>query len=131
MTCLKVTTEHHSPASEAPMSTSPPTPANPTAMAQSTPSAPQEVTVVSHSTLLYWWPVWACGVLMAAITSFEGTLMSTVPAGTKASIQEVEVTADGKKEKREILVAPDKGKLPRESSTSTLPRDPALHMTHR
>jgi hypothetical protein len=100
-------------------------------MAHSAPSAPQEVTVVSHSSLLYWWPVWACGFLMAAITWAEGTLMSTVPGGTKASIQDVEVTADGKKEKREILVLPEKGKLARESSTSTLPRDPVLHMSRQ
>ncbi|MGL4549852.1 MAG: hypothetical protein ACRC33_01590 [Gemmataceae bacterium] len=109
------------------MSTSPPTPPSPSPSQQT----PQEVTVVSHSTLLYWWPVWACGFLMAAITFFEGTLMSTVPEGTKASVQEVEVTADGKKERREILVTLANGKLPRASATDTQPADPALHMSAR
>jgi hypothetical protein len=31
-----------------------------------------EVTVVSHSSLFYWWPVWAVGYLMAIITLVQG-----------------------------------------------------------
>jgi hypothetical protein len=33
---------------------------------------PGEVTVISHSDLFYWWPVWLVGFLMAAITYFQG-----------------------------------------------------------
>ncbi len=114
------------------MSTSPPTPANATAMSQSTQSTPQEVTVVSHSSLLYWWPVWACGFLMAAITAFEGTLMSTVPSGTVADKQTVTVRdKDGteSREEREILIAPKVGKMPRESASDVSPQKPVLHMS--
>jgi hypothetical protein len=33
---------------------------------------PGEITIVSHSNLFYWWPVWAMGFIMAAFTSFQG-----------------------------------------------------------
>ena len=86
------------------MSTSPPTPPNPPAT--QSPSGPNEVTVVSHSSLLYWWPVWLCGFLMAIITAWEGTLMATVPPHTRKAVQTVDVDGKGKEEKREILIAP-------------------------
>jgi hypothetical protein len=31
-----------------------------------------EITVYAHSNLLYWWPVWTLGYLLAALTYFEG-----------------------------------------------------------
>jgi hypothetical protein len=34
---------------------------------------PGEVTIVSHSNLFYWWPVWLCGFIMAAVTAFSQT----------------------------------------------------------
>ncbi len=33
---------------------------------------PSEVKLWSHSTILYWWVVWVCGYLCAAITYFNG-----------------------------------------------------------
>lgn len=63
-----------------------------------------EIKVVSHSNLFYWWPVWAVGFLMAILTAIDNSRMVTVPPGTKAY---KEVTADG--EKHEGLVLP-KGK---------------------
>lgn len=33
---------------------------------------PAHINIVSHSQLFYWWPVWAVGFLMAAITWFFG-----------------------------------------------------------
>jgi hypothetical protein len=33
---------------------------------------PGEITIISHSNLFYWWPVWAMGFLMVAITYFQG-----------------------------------------------------------
>lgn len=33
---------------------------------------PGEITVISHSNLFYWWPIWALGFVMAGITYFEG-----------------------------------------------------------
>jgi hypothetical protein len=43
----------------------------------------QKVVVVSHSTLFYWWPVWAVGYVMALITFLEPERMVTVPDGTE------------------------------------------------
>jgi hypothetical protein len=64
------------------MSTAPaPRPAH---HAATLPPVPQEVVVISHSNLFYWWPVWAVGYLMAIITVFNHELMTTVPSGTEA-----------------------------------------------
>ena len=41
---------------------------------------PNELTIVSHSNLYYWWPVWACGFIMAIVTYFEGYVSAVVPA---------------------------------------------------
>jgi hypothetical protein len=51
-------------------------------MSTSTPSAqetaarvvlPQQVTIYSHSPIVYWWPVWAVGYLFAFLTWMQGT----------------------------------------------------------
>jgi hypothetical protein len=34
---------------------------------------PLELTIYSHSMLLYWWPIWVTGYIMALITWLEGT----------------------------------------------------------
>ncbi|MEQ1826182.1 MAG: hypothetical protein ABL921_09550 [Pirellula sp.] len=36
------------------------------------PRGPSKMRVYSHSPILYWWPVWAVGYVMAAITHFQG-----------------------------------------------------------
>src|SRR5438876_6844713 len=41
------------------------------------------IKIVSHSMLFYWWPVWAAGLVMAALTYFEGSRMAIVPPGTQ------------------------------------------------
>jgi hypothetical protein len=46
-----------------------------------------EVVVVSHSSLFYWWPVWAVGYLMALITVLHKEEMVTVPEGTTHAAQ--------------------------------------------
>jgi len=61
------------------MSTAPPAPV----AAPATSAGPPDVTVVSHSTLFYWWPVWAVGFIMALITYIDGTLLVVAPAGSK------------------------------------------------
>jgi hypothetical protein len=55
------------------MSTQPPTPA---------PVAPDDVQIkiISHSSLFYWWPVWAIGYLLAILTWFDGHKMAVVPS---------------------------------------------------
>ena len=34
---------------------------------------PKRIRIYSHSDLLYWWPVWVVGYIMAAITYYQGT----------------------------------------------------------
>jgi hypothetical protein len=38
-------------------------------------TVPQELRIYSHSTFLYWWPVWLTGYIMAAITRIDGQLI--------------------------------------------------------
>jgi hypothetical protein len=57
------------------MSTQPPPSATP---APVTPDDVQ-IKIVSHSSLFYWWPVWAMGFLLAILTRFDGHLMAVVP----------------------------------------------------
>jgi hypothetical protein len=81
---------------ESTMSTSPP--------AQAATLPPHnEVVVVSHSNLFYWWPIWAIGYVFALLTWVQSDRMVTVPEGTEL-VHEVrgEVTYD-------VLVVP-KGK---------------------
>jgi hypothetical protein len=43
--------------------------------------------------LLYWWPVWVCGFIMAGITLADSWLLANVPPDSKVEA----VTVDGKK----------------------------------
>jgi hypothetical protein len=45
-------------------------------------SEQREVRIYSHSNLFYWWPVWACGYIMAIWTWMDGHRLAIVPAGT-------------------------------------------------
>jgi hypothetical protein len=94
----------------------------------------REITIVSHSTLFYWWPVWAIGFLMGILSLWSGHKMAVVPDGTHA-MRGVEVPIIGKDgtekmEKREILVLPEKGHLPTvdPNDPNSAPRDPRLHI---
>ncbi|MFO0926431.1 MAG: hypothetical protein U0736_05250 [Gemmataceae bacterium] len=104
------------------MSTVPPAPAP----AIAPPTHPQSVTVVSHSNLFYWWPVWAVGFLMALLTFIEGSRLAVVPGGTIASKQ---ITYD--KEKREGYVLPAKDHVAREDpkDLSSEPRPLYVHIS--
>lgn len=46
-------------------------------------TAPREVKVYMRSWLLYWWPVWAIGYLMAAWTLLDNRHMALVPEGAQ------------------------------------------------
>src|SRR5688572_22361837 len=74
------------------------------------PAPKNELVIISHSTLFYWWPVWAIGFLMAAITAFSGQRMATVPVGTVAEAQRTVSWKDN--EPRDVLVLPSKTSLP-------------------
>jgi hypothetical protein len=104
--------------------------------------AKQELKIVSHSGLFYWWPVWAVGYLMAAITWFDGTRLATVPAkGTelypKATAAEVTYYPDPKDQGKKVttkitdqdlLVAPEKadGKMSRPGPLMTSSKSPGV-----
>jgi hypothetical protein len=89
-----------------------------------TPPRQEEVRIYSHSSLFYWWPVWAVGFIMFFLTYIDGHRLAIVPAETEAVAgQEV----SGLKEKRDILVAPANKSLPIDPETKN-PIQPKRHM---
>ena len=70
---------------------------------------PLQVVVVSHSSLFYWWPVWAVGFLMAALTYLHGHQVAFVPPGTVAQRA---AHVDGFDGPRDVLIAPAGQPLP-------------------
>jgi hypothetical protein len=68
----------------------------------------REVKVVSHSTLFYWWPVWAVGFLMALLTWIDGSRMVVVPKGTE-SVRGFDAERQGL---RDIVILPSGKPLP-------------------
>jgi hypothetical protein len=61
------------------------------------------VTIIGHSPLFYWWPVWAVGFLMAFLTYLGGNYMAVVPAGTVA---EKARQVQGVEGPRDVLILP-------------------------
>jgi len=53
-----------------------------------------EIRIVSHSTLFYWWPVWAVGFIMALITLIDGHVMAVLPKDTE--VAHIEQAPDAK-----------------------------------
>ena len=41
-----------------------------------------EIKICSHSPILYWWPVWVVGFIMALVTLIDGGRMAYAPPGT-------------------------------------------------
>jgi hypothetical protein len=80
---------------------------------------PREVRIIAHSTLFYWWPVWAVGLLMAGLTWLDDYRLAIVPAGTQV--------VEGFDGDREALVPPAGAHLPRDPSTGK-PREPTIRM---
>jgi len=104
------------------------------------PTPERQILVISHSTLFYWWLVWAVGFLMALITAVSDVRLAVVPKDTvpepaKADYK-VEITithpTDASKSDtlkgREVLIAPQGEKLPRYRKTDT-PETPHLHIS--
>jgi hypothetical protein len=94
-------------------------------MASATSEAPpNEIVIISHSTIFYWWPVWVVGFLMAALTYLDGHLMAIVPRGTVA---ESARTVAGHDEPRDVLVLPAGAQLAKDPATGN-PLQPSLRM---
>jgi hypothetical protein len=43
----------------------------------------QPLRVISHTTLIYWWPVWLVGFILAGLTYADGTRLAVLPAETE------------------------------------------------
>jgi hypothetical protein len=79
-------------------------------------SGQNEIRIVSHSTLFYWWPVWAVGFIMAIITAFSGHKMAVVPADTMVAhkVQKLDLPTKGNEkinpdlQGTDVLVPPPK-----------------------
>jgi hypothetical protein len=91
--------------------------------------APDEVTVISHSMLLYWWPVWLCGFIMAGITWYDGWLLANVPPGTLPTTKQEVRLPDGDKGEREILIAPKDTQLERAKPDDAEPDLPHVRIS--
>jgi hypothetical protein len=55
-----------------------------------------EIKLYSHSPILYWWPVWAIGLLMAFLTYVDGGKLAYIPAGTTIEDNRLVIPADDK-----------------------------------
>jgi len=87
---------------------------------------PREVRIVSHSMLFYWWPVWAVGFLMAALTSLSGNRLAIVPEGTEP-VESVNAPEFGT---RSALILPAGKQLPVDRATGK-PMQPTLRLASR
>ena len=95
------------------MSTATPQPAP--APAAPAPEARREILIVSHSSLFYWWPVWAVGYLLAVISFATGHRVATVPNDSQVyhrASGTVTVEEDGKSRNvainnADMVVAPE------------------------
>lgn len=85
----------------------------------------RQITIISHSTLFYWWPVWAVGFLLGLLSLFSGQRMAVVPQNTEV-LRQAEVIgppSEGKQthyKDREVLVLPETVHLPTQD-----PNDPS------
>jgi hypothetical protein len=82
-------------------------------------AGPREVTIIAHSMLFYWWPVWACGFIMAGLTCLDGHRLAIVPAGTEV--------VEGIEGGRQALVLPAGARLPEDPATGK-PREPSFRV---
>jgi hypothetical protein len=90
---------------------------------------PNQITVISHSALFYWWPVWAVGFLMGIATYFEHTRLATVSADAEllhdATVLPKETAGEARQLKgRSVIVQPEGKDFPGHNQLK-------LHMTGR
>lgn len=82
---------------------------------------PREITLISHSMLFYWWPIWLLGFTMATITWAEDHRLAILPhpatassrSDEKSTFFEIGVTKGS--ETKSLLEAVEKSKTPGET----------------
>jgi hypothetical protein len=113
------------------MSTVPPAPAPPAPHAPAPGTLPTDtpaITIVSHSNLFYWWPVWAVGFIMAILTFIDGSRSVVVPGDSKSyGSADVEIPGSTLKSRDVVVLEPGKT-LPTDAGK---PMDPKLHMSQK
>jgi hypothetical protein len=104
-------------------------PASPQTVLGPTADVNREIRVYSHSTLFYWWPVWAAGFIMGIISLIDGGRIAIVPSTTRvATALEGKARIEGDPEikdltNRKVLLAPAT------ANEKDLPlEDPHIHM---
>lgn len=86
--------------------------ATPTPTPPQRPRDPDSLLIVSHSQLVYWWPVWAFGFLFGLITWFQGYTMVVVPPDSKA-LHDVTIQGTGQDHThRDVIVLDKEKRLP-------------------
>jgi hypothetical protein len=88
-------------------------------------SPEREIRIYSHSSLFYWWPVWAVGFLMAVLTLLDGHRMALVPSGTLAEGGRI-VPGHEAQGETYVLIAPKGKALPKNRDQELI--QPYLHM---
>jgi hypothetical protein len=86
-------------------------------------TVPASVTIIGHSALFYWWPVWAVGFLMAVLTYLGDSYMAIVPGGTVAEKARQVQGVDGP---RDVLIVPAGRELPVDEAGA--PEQPRLRI---
>jgi hypothetical protein len=111
----------------------PPPPVSPPAVAPPAPPTydQQEIKIVSHSNLFYWWPVWAAGFILGILSLFEGKVVAVVPKDVEVSRRWKVETAPDVYETREGYILPKDRHLASEDSSDPngKPAQPHLRMT--
>lgn len=69
----------------------------------------EEIKIVSHSNLFYWWPVWAIGFVLGLLTYWDGHRLAIVPDGTELRRDEKVAGVEGI---HDILVLPEGKHMP-------------------
>src|ERR1700683_3612341 len=84
----------------------------------------QEIRIISHSTLFYWWPVWLIGFIMAMMTSIDGSRVAFVPGET---VPRSGSRIEGVEGLHDVLIVPDGKSLPKDADGQ--PVKPYIHMS--
>jgi len=101
------------------------------ALPGSLPPHKREITLISHSMLFYWWPIWVLGFIMALITYFDNTRLAILPPGSKLTevrkddkgvVYELAVTNTTRSLDRAEEATKDAGRVPGSAAEPFKPR---------